>query len=196
MVLTIACSSTNPVHRPSPRWRQASTDPSLLEFEISAESSNNARAALRLSIQNVSTERLKVRRHLRLFREDATPPTVQLDVTRLSDGLKLESTCLVRRCGFPPPEFIELAPGDQFSQRVELECEYALPDRGPWRIVAHYHDKSDGPTVDRYSKFWTWFVGHLESNAVEITVSPREEVADTSSDEHQHHEDADRRERQ
>jgi hypothetical protein len=179
-----ATSSAVPEEEPwsIPTRPRSTADSSLLRFQISAEpGSGHSQTALRLSIENVSTQWLVVRRHLTLEYQDGIGSNVALEIARVSDGSRPSFVCFAKHCGGDPPEFIELAPGDQFSRRVELGCDYALPDAGPWRIVARYQDKSAGPRAPERNEHFAWFNGRLDSNAVEITVKPFE-VGDTWTD--------------
>lgn len=125
---------------------------------------------------------------------------MHLEITRVADGSGAEFACSRTHCGARPrpPSFIELAPGDQFSRRLELGCDYALRDEGPWRIVARYHDESEGPRIDENAEYWTWFNGQLESNSIEISVKPWDEVWDTWHEElrQRQQEDEERRRQQ
>jgi len=154
------------------------TDASLLKFEISdvplEHGSRRAQGYLRLSIRNVSDEWLSLHRRLIVDHESAFWANVWLEIHRVSDGSVPKRVCSATACGARPPrEYITLAPGDEYASVEALGCYPGLPDEGPFRIVAHYHDKTVGPAgpADFDTK---WFAGTLDSNAIEISVAPPE----------------------
>jgi hypothetical protein len=167
--------------------RVTETDASLLMFRIGAEpGSGMSQAAIRFSFRNVSGKTMSVLRHPLLGPRGWAFTDVWLEIARVSDSSTAETIWCGHRCGpvrGPPAldDYIELHPGDEFSSAEELRCDYALPDEGPWRIVAHYHDERERPRLDEHTKSSSWFLGHLDSNAIEITVKPWTMVLEASA---------------
>lgn len=158
------------------------TDASLLKFEISEtpfeQGSRRAQGFLRLTVRNVSDEWLTLQRRLIVDHESALGANVWLEIHRVSDGSVPDRICRATACGARPPrEYITLAPGDEFSSVKALGCYPGLPDQGPFRIVAHYRDKTAGPAGPHDSET-KWFAGTLDSNAIEISVAPPEVLMD------------------
>ncbi len=186
------------VSAPSPV--RATDDSSLLRFQISIEpGSGLSQAALRLSFRNVSSERIRVLRRPELGRQNRRFTDVWLEIVRASDGSEPETVCR-RGCdglriGGPPrlDDYIVLEPGDEISTTEQLDCDYALPDEGPWRVVAHYRDESEGPPRQERSATIAWFNGILDSNTLEISVPPYDQVLRAyEDDERQRREEGER----
>jgi hypothetical protein len=158
----------------------------LLRLQISAEpGAGMSQAAIRFSFRNLSGDTLLVQRDFALTRKSESPASLWLEVTRVSDGSTPKQICASTSCKAGPPapptlnDYVELDPGEEFSTPRQLGCTFALPDAGPWRIVAHYRDKSPGPPPQRDDRGLRWFNGGLDSNALELTVPPIEALQES-----------------
>jgi hypothetical protein len=141
-----------------------------------------SQATIRFSFRNLSGETLLVQRNFSLARKSESPASIWLEVTRASDGSKPKRICDSSACNAGPPtpptldDYVELDPGEEFSTPRQLGCTFAVPDEGPWRLVAHYRDLSSGPPPQTDRRDRIWFNGMLDSNVLELSVATIEAV--------------------
>jgi hypothetical protein len=154
-----------------------STDSLALAIQR-AEPFGLAQATIRLTLRNAShRDAIWMNSRMAIYGTRSWTE-VWLDVEHVPTRKRFEASCH----GLPVPArreyYILLRPLDEFTTHSSLAC-FPFPDRGPWRITAHYRDMNKTPP--RPPKRVSWFSGTLTSNTIEMEVRDVRELKALSS---------------
>jgi hypothetical protein len=157
-----------PVARSRVGEREQVTDANLLQLAIApATDSGEAQDHVRVTIRNVSDQYLWLSYALRSGPKSMSEFQIWFEAISATGQTREEEHCAYRLAPPDPDAYFPLAPGAEYSVLRSVAC-FAFPDKGPWRLTAHYKDRGD--TLLPPPEYARWFSGEIVSNTIEVEV--------------------------
>ena len=167
-----ACASTT-ANSPSQAVRQGRQRPGrdVMRLELEPAEGVAAQVYVRLILTNTSEEILWFNYHFVTGPQEGNDRSIWFDVVNVPTGEPLSpGHCAGRMMAPGPHDYLLLAPSAAFSAVVPIWCT-TFPNRGPWRIVAHYEDPRKNP--EQPPEYAYWVTGPIVSTAIEMEAKMR-----------------------
>jgi hypothetical protein len=161
-------NARQPVQRARVGARAQVSDTSLLQLAIApATATGEAQDHVRVTIRNVSDQHLWLNYALRSGPKSMTEFQIWFEATSAAGQTREEEHCAYHLAPPDPNTYFPLAPAAEYSVLRSVAC-FAFPDKGPWRLTAHYKDRNESllPPPEHAR----WFSGEIVSNTIEVEV--------------------------